>query len=389
MAATETGVWGLQDVRDKQLASEWTYDGGGELYTAGSGGNGQLGHNNKTQYSSPKQVGTTINWSKVSSGSGYQSFAIKTDGTLWSWGRQDGGKLGQNNNTEYSSPRQIPGTDWSSISASANNCFSIRTDGTLWAWGQNYGNLGLNQPGQDTLAGRGRSSPTQVGGTTWAHVESAGTGSQFAVKTDGTLWSWGYNNDGNLGQNNKTRYSSPTQVGTDTTWSTNEVHWGTSSNNVHYAIKTDNTLWAWGYANTGDLGQNSRTYYSSPVQIPGSWQSIGNSSNTGMGIKTDGTLWSWGNGAFSALGNGTNGPSNRVSSPTQVGTDTDWSYMGRGGGSQQTAIKTDGTLYNCGRNESGGLGHNNTSQVPSMTQLPGQYSGKPDSGDSSLWIKEV
>ena len=390
MAATEQGVWGLQDVRDKQLQSEWTYDGGRELYSAGPNSYGVLGQNNQTAYSSPKQVGTELTWNQVSGER--HSLATKTDGTLWAWGMQDGGKLGQNNNTIYSSPRQIPGTTWASISAGSNNSFGIKTDGSLWAWGQNYGNLGFNQPGNGGPGGAtGRSSPTQIGtDTNWAHIESTGTGSQFGVKTDGTLWSWGYNDDGNLGQNNKTRYSSPTQVGTDTTWSSNQLYWGTSVNNVNYAIKTDNTLWAWGYANTGDLGQNDRTYQSSPVQIPGSWQSIANSSNTAMGIKTDGTIWSWGNGVYGALGNGSSGNPNKKSSPTQIGTDTDWSHMGRGGGRKQAAIKTDGTLYNCGKNDSGGLGHNNTSQKDSLTQLPGLYVGKPSmSPGGCLYLKEL
>ena len=108
MAATETGVWGLQDVRDKQLASEWTYDGGGELYTAGSGGNGQLGHNNKTQYSSPKQVGSDTTWDTVQTRHQWM-IARKTDNTFWVWGENENGALGQSNLTKYSSPVQIPG----------------------------------------------------------------------------------------------------------------------------------------------------------------------------------------------------------------------------------------------------------------------------------------
>ena len=392
MAATEAGVWGLQDVRDKQLQSEWSYTGGRELYSAGPNSSGVLGQNDGTKYSSPTQVGTQQTWSKVSGKN--HSLGIKTDGTLWSWGSQDGGKLGQNNNTPYGSPRQIPGTNWASICASQNNSFAIKTDGSLWGWGQNYGNLGLNQPGAGGNVGKtGRSSPTQVGtDSDWAHIESTGTGSQFGVKTDGSLWSWGYNTDGNTAHNNLIRYSSPTQVGTDTTWSSNELHWGGSTGNNNYAIKTDGTLWAWGFNNVGDLGQNDRTYQSSPVQIPGSWQSVGNSGNNGMAVKTDGTLWAWGNGNKGQLANGSDGNPNRRSSPTQVGTATDWSYLGQNGGSSQTIIKTDGTLYNCGRNENGNLGHNAggpTSTEPAVKQLPGTYTGKPSCSDVGLWIKEL
>ena len=395
MAATETGVWDLQDVRDKQLAGEWTYDGARELYTAGYNIYGQLGLNHRDQRSSPTQIpGTT--WSKVSSQNA-RSYGIKTDGSLWAWGKNEQGELGQNiggNPGRRSSPVQV-GTDttWSHVSTGSNSVSAIKTDGTLWVWGSNYGNLGLNQPGADNNFGRARSSPTQVGtDSNWGHSEFTGTGSQFGIKTDGTLWAWGYNTKGQLGLNTpQNQYSSPTQVGTDTTWSTNELHWGTAQNISNYAIKTDGTLWSWGYNGFGQLGQNQAygNDRSSPVQIPGSWQSVGNAGNSGMAIKTDGTMWSWGNGAFGSLANGSSGNPNRRSSPIQVGTDTDWSYMARGGQNNQTAIKTDGTLYNCGRNESGDLGHNNASTKESMTQIPGIFTGKPSGEQTALWIKQV
>ena len=133
---------------------------------------------------------------------------------MWSWGKNDQGILGQNNQTNYSSPKQIPGTTWSSKFAAGRNVLAVKTDGTLWAWGSNYfGSLGQNTQGDD------RSSPVQITGTTWSDTMTQEYGVSSATKTDGTLWTWGNNSYGNQGLNDRTQRSSPTQVGTDTNWS--------------------------------------------------------------------------------------------------------------------------------------------------------------------------
>jgi alpha-tubulin suppressor-like RCC1 family protein len=148
--------------------------------------------------------------------SSYSSaYAIKTDGTMWAWGANYGnGRLGLGNTTDYSSPKQIgAGTTWSNVAGGRNSsAIAIKTDGTIWTWGSNgYGRLGLG----DTTS---RSSPTQIGDlTTWSTID-AGTAYIMAVKTDGTMWSSGNNYYGNLGLGNKTNVSSPVQVGSLTNW---------------------------------------------------------------------------------------------------------------------------------------------------------------------------
>ena len=173
MAATEAGVWGLQDVRDKQLASEWTYDGARELYSLGPGSYGATGQNLTTpqgSYSSPKQVGTDTNWKLADTSSNGASGAIKTDGTMWIWGSNAAGRLGLNQKAPgagpgfipgISSPTQLPGTNWNQIAMNNNYTLASKTDGTIWGWGENYGRLGLNQNQSGT--GHQRSSPTQMG----------------------------------------------------------------------------------------------------------------------------------------------------------------------------------------------------------------------------------
>ena len=289
--------------------SGYAITSGGEMWAWGSGGSGSLAQNNETDYSSPVQIpGTT--WASHATYNG-TSLATKTDGTLWAWASNGNGELGQNDRTQRSSPVQIPGTNWSqsmkAISVGEGECMgAIKTDGTLWTWGgQQYGELGQNQQTAKY------SSPTQVPGTTWSKVCFVGPGT-LLTKTDGTLWAMGSNSYGVLGLNNTTKYSSPAQI-PGTTWSTISASRGTMSG----ALKTDGTLWMWGYNPSGNLGQNNRTNYSSPKQIPGTtWTgNILMSSTTGACAKTDGTLWIWGEAETGNLGQN---DTTRRSSPVQI-----------------------------------------------------------------------
>ena len=256
----------------------------------------------------------------------------KTDGTLWAWGSSGIGGLGQNQgpgqSDGYSSPVQVGGgTDWATgIGQQGNGYISqaIKTDGTLWAWGYNeYGQLGLNQSGPSYF----RSSPTQIPGTSWASLGQCTTFAYAAIRTDGTLWTWGRNHPdyGNLGHNNKSDYSSPKQI-PGTTWK------NISMSQYHsMATKTDGTLWAWGKNTPGVLGQNNRTSYSSPKQIPGTtWSVCYSQPATSMMIKTDGTLWTIGSSNEGILGNGLGNGSPDLSSPIQIGSKTDWLRGGVG-----------------------------------------------------------
>ena len=263
------------------------------LWAWGDNESGQLGHNNTTNYSSPVQIpGTT--WTSNVMGGDYVSLGVKTDGTLWAWGYNGYGQLGQNqpHTTKYSSPIQIPGTTWREVWVSQATVMATKTDNTLWSWGYNHlGQLGLN--GLITGGSQGISSPTQVPGTTWKSAQ-ANTYHGMGVKTDGTLWAWGNNGSGQLGQNSVNSpgpsggISSPVQI-PGTSWDiSSTIKYSPLRSSSSFAIKTDGTLWAWGSSSYGKLGlSNVTTEYSSPVQIPGTnWISVVSGSYSVGGLKS-------------------------------------------------------------------------------------------------------
>ena len=281
---TRKGVWNLQQVRDKYLQSLWEQSY--SLFSWGRNDNmGGLGHNNITAISSPKQVGSQTDWKSVTAGGLGVFLGTKTDGTLWVSGGgapssgNTYGQLGLNSRAGYSSPVQVPGTTWDVVGSADSSTLALKTDGTLWSWGSGaYGSLGH---GSFTPTLR-YSSPVQIGSdTTWQHL-SGGKGLFAAIKTDGTIWSWGYGSQGQLGLNDKTTYSSPKQI-PGTNWNTLQI----VANQYGYAaLKTDGTAWGWGRNYLGGLGVNvdgsTTGAFSSPTQIAATDGWIG--AMTGVGV---------------------------------------------------------------------------------------------------------
>jgi alpha-tubulin suppressor-like RCC1 family protein len=353
-----SGKWTLAEQAQGIAAGTWTGLPQYELYSWGYGYAGRLGHNDTISRSSPVQVGATTTWYQIAAGAS-NSLAIKTDGTMWSWGSNDSGRLGLNDIVYRSSPVQIGAlTTWSQISAGGNFNLAIKTDGTMWSWGDDgFGRLGLNQPDTD------QSSPVQIGAlTTWSQV-SAGGGHSLAIKTDGTMWSWGRGLNGRLGLDDTINKSSPTQIGALTTWS--QIAAGSTGHSL--AVKTDGTLWSWGEGGGGPLGLNDQVYHSSPVQVGAltTWSQIAAGNTNSLAIKTDGTMWSWGVNTYGRLGH------NDViarSSPVQIGALTTWSQIAAGN-AHSLAIKTDGTLWSWGYGVQGRLGLNDTANRSSPVQV--------------------
>ena len=314
----------------------------GTLWTWGINTFGQLGDNTTTRRSTP--VTTFLgenNWKQVSGG-GSHTVAIKTDGTLWTWGYNAFGQLGINATTTRTTPVQVFGsaTNWKQVSGGGSHTVAIKTDGTLWTWGYNYnGQLGINATTQ-------RNTPvtTFLGGSDWKQV-AAGGNHTLAIKTDGTLWTWGYNVVGQLGIN-----TSGTDILTPVTTFVGGSNWKqVAGGSTHTAaIKTDGTLWTWGDNSSGELGINNTSNRSIPVTtfVGGSnWKQVDGGTNHTVAIKTDGTLWIWGGNSYGQLGINLSAASNGRTTPvTTFAGGTNWKQVACGG-NHTVAIKTSDDLH--------------------------------------------
>lgn len=333
-------------------------------FTWGDNNVGQLGLSLPTtvNLSSPTQVSTANTWMSIHAGCA-TFFAIDFARRLWSWGNNEYGQLGHGDLINRSSPTLVDVyQQWADVSANYRSVVAVTEAGRLATWGENEsGQLGT---GNTTP----RSAPGLVGSlTNWKQVSTSSDfyGDTFvgAVKTDGTLWTWGKNGAGALGSGANSARSSPVQVGALKNWK--KVVCGA---NFMVAIKTDGTLWSWGDNVFGMLGSGTTTPRSSPVQVGAltDWADVSVRSHSVLAIKTNGTLWGWG-ADNSNLGFG-NSSLTAIVSPTQVGALTDWKYV-VAGEYCSFAIKLNGSLWACGRNNFGQLGDGTTTMRSTFTQI--------------------
>tara|TARA_B100000131_G_scaffold166259_1_gene160775 strand:+ start:731 stop:2080 length:1350 start_codon:yes stop_codon:yes gene_type:complete len=394
------GVWGVNQVRMKRIddtweQSTWNYGfgqrGGGQLGAPGCGNPYGVAGRIMT-YPAPFTIaGSGTKWKRLSSATDSYTFSIwDQEDNMYVYGNNRyTGVLGMNNSEGGSyegpgamicTPTLLPagsGRTWAHAHYADGQCYAVKDNGELWAWGSNEnGALGQNETATDRY-----SSPVQIGtDTNWSSaygsIKTTGNGygsrGVFAMKTDGTLWAWGYNWQGSLGLNQASTYkSSPTQIGSpgDTAWS----HIGDGGKS---AIKTDGTLWVWGNGQMGQLGLNQGNGnggnpggdYSSPKQIPGTnWHRITRSNNAQQtaALKTDGTLWVWGWNDDGALGLNTEGASapywgtqypGSKSSPTQLGGKSNWTVVGSSSGYGARAGNSDGEIWSWGSQSGSGFG---------------------------------
>ncbi|MBL7867643.1 MAG: T9SS type A sorting domain-containing protein [Flavobacterium lindanitolerans] len=327
----------------------------GTLWKWGSNHAGQIGNGTYISTNLPVKIGTDINW-KVASCTDYFTAAIKTDGTLWTWGENSEAQLGLGDSMiRRTIPTQVgTETNWKTVSAGQDHCLAIKTDGTLWMWGLTGTTGGLIL------------SPIQVGtDTDWEQI-SAGLSYSLAIKSNGTLWSWGRNQEKlflGLGSSAPDVVNSPTQIGSDTNWiaiATGNTN--PTDGNVNFALKSNGTLWGWGKnASHSPLGDGTATPRYIPVQIgsDNDWAKISLQS----GIKNNGTLWAWGKGHIIGIGN-----TSAVITPIQIGTDTDWKAINNNL-INFLKIKGDGLLWNSGMNNDGELGSGSTSPTLSLVSI--------------------
>lgn len=301
-------------------------------------------------------------WTTVNTNS-YSTIGLQTNGTLWGWGLYSTAVLGlglglENSNTDFP-PTQIGNdTDWSNnYSLSNNHTLAIKTNALLYAWGNNEnGQAGNGTSGSQNFI----LAPQQIGADSWKDV-AASNGYSLGIKIDGSLWSWGKNDFGQLGIGNLTSQNLPTQVGFETNWL--KVFTGS---NTSFAIKTDGTLWSWGGNSEYLLGYISNNNdYLTPHQVgtANNWVMIAPRSTFAIGLKSDGTLWVWGRNNDANYtgyyGNGNSDSNNYQNNPTQIGTDSDWVFIDIAE-KNSFAIKNNGTIWGWGLNNQGRLGDGTT-----------------------------
>lgn len=358
----------------------------GTIFSWGLNNFGQLGiSTGGSQVGNPdtfRSVPVTItlgapNWRKACSGT-YGGIALQSDGALQVWGNNLYGQLGISNPSTgnlYGATLYGGDKNWRNIADSATEGFAgIRFDGSLWVWGRNERcQLGIGNTVQ-------WSTPitTFAGGNNWKQV-SMGWKHTAAVKTDGTLWIWGWNQDGRLGIGTTTPVIASTPVTTfagGNTWKQVACGYG----HVH-AIKTDGSLWGWGDNTYGQLAiptlyQKSITVPTQVENVGYKWKQVSCGAIHSAAIAENGSLWAWGANSFGQIGIDKTG---FFIDPNQINATQDsrfsadvWKQVSCGY-YQTSAVKTDGTLWVWGRNNVGqvGIGITNEGISTPVTTIAG------------------
>ncbi len=336
----------------------WKAIGGGESHTCGVGTNGtmwcwgyngfgQLGDGTEDDHRRPNQVGSATNWKTVAVGT-YHSCGLRTNDTLWCWGMNGYGQIGDGNggfNVEQREPVRVGSSTWTSVTLGEYHSCGVRSDGSGWCWGNNS-----NGQAGDNTAGTNRLDPVRVKGTgDWSSM-SAGGAHSCGLKTNGSAWCWGYNGSGEVGDgttdNSRLR---PVRVGTATNWTSVAVGYQHSC-----GVRANRTAWCWGDNIDGQVGSGGLTSeYPTPTKVVGAgWTAVFAGDLHGCGIKQDKSLWCWGANAAGQLGDNGTSPRN---SPAQVSGGGTWRTAG-GGSEHSCGVKTNGSAWCWGYNFSGQLG---------------------------------
>jgi alpha-tubulin suppressor-like RCC1 family protein len=328
----------------------------GTLWAWGLNDLGQLGDGTTSNRWSPVQIGTATNWVAIAAGKGF-SAGLQSDGTLWTWGNNNSGQLANGGPSSPKVPtRAGTASDWKAIACGRNHILLIKNTGTLWVCGDNYyGQLG---DGTNT----NRNTPAQSGtATNWVAV-AGGNFHSLALNSDGKVYGWGVNSDGQLGDGTTANTTSPTLVNAPSTFVS------ISAGAYHSAgILADGSAWGWGANRNGELGTGDGSGTKNiPTQIGTAtdWVSIVCAGVHTTGVRGDGTAWAWGGNQYNVLGHG---DQNNRDVPTQIGAGTDWVAVATG--IFHTIAIRNGTTWGWGgiRNGEPGDGTNNYVTSPKQT----------------------
>ncbi|ETR69177.1 MAG: regulator of chromosome condensation RCC1 [Candidatus Magnetoglobus multicellularis str. Araruama] len=319
----------------------------GTVWAWGSNSSGNLGDGTTIYRSNPVQVIELSNVISITAGSNH-SLAIKNDGSVWSWGFNCSGQLGDGTNSDKKFPVKVPGlTNVCMIDAGIHYSLALKMDGTVWAWGSNsYGQLGDGST-QNSF------SPIKVSELSNVIMLAAGACHAFALKDDGTVWAWGNNGSGRLGDGTKIHRSKPVQVVS----LSNIIMF--SANSFHsLALDIDGTVWAWGNNGSGRLGDGTTQNSYNPIPVPGlsNIVTITGGYAHSLALKNDGTVWVWGYNNHGQLGDGTHTTKN---TPVQLPEFTNVKMLDCAD-FHSLALKDDCSVWAWGHNAFGQLGDGTT-----------------------------
>lgn len=334
----------------------------GKLNAWGHNDDGELGVGTSNFGSNlPQEVNSLDNITSAAGGEDH-SLALKTDGTVWTWGRNLDGELGNGTTNSSSVAVQVIGiTNIVAIDGGRRYSIALKNDGTVWTWGDNdYGQLGNGTSNDNYL-------PIQVMALSGISAVAAGKLHAIVLKNDGTVWTWGGNNFGQLGNGTNGQFTD-SQTPVQVSFITDAIAIAAGDDHC-LALKSDGTVWAWGWNSFGQLGNGNTVDSNVPVQVASASAviSIDGGGYSSIALKSDGSVITWGRNDYGQLGNGTNIDSNI---PVQVNSLSNINSIEEGG-VHSLAKKNDGTLWAWGLNNYGELGNGNNTNSNTPVQVTG------------------